>query len=521
MKGEHAGRDGAETSVHVKQGWVQRLRVHPVWSIMLMVTPLLLWSGPSFGAEGDDASNEVLRLRRDVNELREQVKALLQLQAAQAAQTASTNSAALAGSAAPASKEDLAGVRSDVQTLRDQLNRSIDSTINPNNNMLVTATRSVGLYSTIQIQDTVSDNPYNYSAKNTVAGGKAVPGDTATAQGVKLNNLILGVQGRLYHDYDEGQNVFYNFSLSASNPNANNYNIAPLDAYLGFNILPTVNPEEPQLNLQVGQQQKQFGTEATAGEAYITTINRANFVAPLGLGRDAGALFNGTLFVHDDYGANWAVPLIQYWAGAFNGTGQNTLDYSGGRLAPNARVVLNAPVDYSSPLRGLSIGASYYGGYTTNYETSVHRTDVNKADRSGLDVSWVHSPYGLTAELVHGHDDLFTATKKVPVDEVGYVLTAFYQWGEKFEQDFQNQDRNNDWFPQTYQPFIRFESYDDGNHDVATDLSIANRQQIETLGFNWFFAKTTKLQLNLRHVDNSLTNPHSENQAIAQFQYGF
>jgi hypothetical protein len=46
-------------------------------------------------------------------------------------------------------QENLAGVRSDVQTLRDQLNRSIDSTISPNNNKIPTSTRPVQLYSTI------------------------------------------------------------------------------------------------------------------------------------------------------------------------------------------------------------------------------------------------------------------------------------------------------------------------------------------------------------------------------------
>jgi len=489
--------------------------------ILATVSSASVWAG-----ETEDLKAEVQRLqdesqanKAELQELRSQIQLLRQLVKNQN-QTGSTNSSTISNETL---QENLAGVRSDVQTLRDQLNRSIDSTISPNNNKIPTSTRPVQLYSTIQVQGLVSDNDLKATTANSVSGGKVVQGTNSTAQGFKINNFIVGFQGTLFRDYADANNVYYNLSVDAVSPNQNNFNIQPYDVYLGYNILPTINAEKPQLNIQIGQQIKQFGVEAVQGDAYVTTINRAGFVSSLGLlTRDVGALVNGTLFVHDDFGDNYTVPLIQYYAGVFNGAGANTLNYSG-QVAPNARLVLNAPVDYNSWWRGLSVGGSYYGGYVTNLITSTKQSLIQDASRYGADISWIHSPFGITAEYVYANDGIGGGSTPAlrGINESGFAVTAFYQWGEKYEKDFSNQDRHDDWFPQTYQPFVRIEEYNDDKHDPVTGIVDNNVQTIYTLGFNWFFAATTKLQFNYRYIDNSRTAPHAENQFITQFQYGF
>ena len=468
-------------------------------------------------AEIESLRNEVrdvASLRKEVKELREQLKA--------------GSSATLTNvfSAPVASQDDLNGVRSDVQTLRDQLNRSIDSaTVSPNNVKLVTAQRALAVTGTIQVGAQVTDNnnkPLLGSNPTVSGGGAKVPGVAVDPQGFKVNNLILGFTGLLWKDYDQGRNITYLASLQANSPAKSDFSIVPQDVYLNFNVLPTINPEDPTLGIQVGQEVKQFGVEATAGEAYVTTINRAGFVAGLGLGRDVGAVAIGTAFVHDDFGANWRIPLVQYSAGVFNGSGQNALNY-GQTVAPNARLVLNAPVDYNSLWRGLSVGGSYYGGYATNSYYANGKPYTLDNSLYGADISWVHSPFGFTAEYVYGNKQIQDSAAAVvrTTHPYGYVFTLFYQWGEKFEQDYSNQDRFGDWFPKTYQPFIRYERYYDDALYKTGPTSLANAQDIYTIGFNWFFARTTKLQLNYRYVNNSFNLPKTENQYLAQFQFGF
>ena len=255
--------------------------------ILATVSSASVWAG-----ETEDLKAEVQRLqdesqanKAELQELRSQIQLLRQLVKNQN-QTGSTNSSTISNETL---QENLAGVRSDVQTLRDQLNRSIDSTISPNNNKIPTSTRPVQLYSTIQVQGLVSDNDLKATTANSVSG-QGVQGTNSTAQGFKINNFIVGFQGTLFRDYADANNVYYNLSVDAVSPNQNNFNIQPYDVYLGYNILPTINAEKPQLNIQIGQQIKQFGVEAVQGDAYVTTINRAGFVSSLGLlTRDVGA----------------------------------------------------------------------------------------------------------------------------------------------------------------------------------------------------------------------------------------
>jgi hypothetical protein len=103
---------------------------------------------------------------------------------------------------------------------------------------------------------------------------------------------------------------------------------------------------------------------------------------------------------------------------------------------------------------------------------------------------------------------------KASTQSRGYTVTLFYEWGEQFLKNYRNQSRNDDWWPKTYQPFLRFDSWDP-NTAIAGDHTT-----VLTYGFNFFFAETTKLQLNY-NVRNDRSQKVKQNDLLVQFQYGF
>ena len=219
----------------------------------------------------------------------------------------------------------------------------------------------------------------------------------------------------------------------------------------------------------------------------------------------------------------YRVPLIQYNLALFNGSGPNLAETNKSKDII-ARVVLNAPVDYNSDFRGLSIGSSYYTGQQdlalNNGTLITGGSGKGSKVRYGQDIAYVASPIGFTAEYAVGEDEralsgtsLANAVKS-SIQSRGYTVTFFYQWGEQFLKQVRNQSRLDDWWPKTYQPFVRFDRWD-------PDTSIANNEStVITYGFNFFFAETTKLQLSYTVSDLKSTNV-KQNQLIAQFQYGF
>ena len=89
----------------------------------------------------------------------------------------------------------------------------------------------------------------------------------------------------------------------------------------------------------------------------------------------------------------------------------------------------------------------------------------------------------------------------------------------------------DDYWPKSYQAFIRFDSFDaDTANDAAVRASsVGDKTFITTLGLNAFFAETTKLQLNylLARSDTPASGqytadrPRKTNAVQVQFQYGF
>ncbi len=401
-------------------------------------------------------------------------------------------------------KRDLQGLNSEVANLRDQLARQLDRNI-------ANTQRSLKIGGTLQ-------NRYT-----------AVPSSNQvqTSNGFTVNAAILSLTGSLKKDYDEGRNLTYVFSVLGSAPT---YNIQPLDVYLQYSVFQSLDPEQATLNLLFGQQKKPFGLEPQVGEDKTPAANVARFAGPLGLdlaSRDIGIQFRGDLLPHYDPAYNYRVPLIEYAVGLYNGSGQNASDTNKSKDVV-ARIALNAPVDYSSDFRGLTIGSSLYTGkkdLTLNGTTTAITGGGGGASkvRYGQDISYVSSPIGFTAEYAVGREEsAISGTNianavKATTQSKGYTVTLFYQWGEQFLKQARAQNLYDDWWPKTYQPFIRLDRWDPNTAIAHNDTTIV------TYGFNFFFAETTKLQLNynVSTVKTPSAADATQNQFVAQFQYGF
>jgi hypothetical protein len=439
-----------------------------------------------------------------------------------------------------ATKTDVESVHAEVETLRDQWQRSLDrafptTVVQSNRPLIISGT---GQFRFAQNSPFFHDDP--------------LPANTFNAFSVPF--FSINFAGNLRKDYLEGKNVDYQLGIQTTGLSA----VSITDAWLSYQIVNSLDKEGPRLSITAGQQKKNFGNEATATEAYKPTIAGAQFATKLSLDqRDIGLVLAGDLFPANDYGYNYRVPLIQYWLSAINGSGPNTLELNNEKDLL-ARIQINAPVYYDHILRGLSLGLSGYKGWNnsaatnTTTNTSTFNTNTTPAinttittstttatitkkgakERWGADLAYVNTPIGFTLEYVRGKDLAVTngsvttkngvATKTTPygfnqVDEEGYTFTLFYNFGDQFVNAAKQQDRYDDYYPLTYQPFVRFDRW-----TPNTDFQ-GIRTDIWTVGFNWFFAQTTKLQLNYNITRNYSGGGLASNTDafLAQFQFGF
>ncbi|NTV01560.1 MAG: hypothetical protein HGB04_02070 [Chlorobiaceae bacterium] len=437
--------------------------------------------------------------------------------ALRAAEQDATDGSSSAASNQAVSREELDGVRSEIASLQERLDRTYERNT-------AQTLRPLFVTGIAQLRYSQQESRYNSTLGNT--------GDHQG--GFSLNALILNFQGNLKRDFEEGRNINYLFSLVTpggmtvgANTATWDYAVKPLDAYISYHLRPSLDPEGSLLQVIVGQQKKPFGLEALAAEDKKPTILSAQSarpnLAPLdaglntgtfpsnGLGldtRDIGVVVKGDLFPQYDAAFRYRVAAVEYQLGVFNGSGPNALDNNGVKDIAG-RLVLNAPVDYSSIFRGLSVGSSYYNG--KSYSTAAAALGNTDVKRWGADIAYVNTPIGFTYEYVHGQDNL---TKKQ-----GQTLTVFYNIGEQFVTGYKYQDRYDDWYPTTIQPFVRFDWWD--SDTSKTD----NVTEITTIGLNWFLAQTTKLQLNYNIVNLGKTPAAAydgpRNQLLAQVQYTF
>ena len=337
-----------------------------------------------------------------------------------------------------------------------------------------------------------------------------------------IGAALLTFTGSLYKDYAEGRNLDFAMRFGASPQQAsNNSFLNVLDANVIYSPLSTIDREDPQLTITLGQQLLPFGLEVPATEELKPVIRNALFTTRLNLARrDVGLIVRGDLFPMVDFGYNYRVPILQYALGVVNGAGPNTFDDNNVRDVI-ARVAFTVPSDFHSLLRQITLGGTaYIGSQNVFLNNPAPRTLIGRGTkrRLGVDFYYNHWPFGVTYEFIHGTDASSQgATIDAPelrdVDSDAHTATFFLSFGEQFVSGFRNQGRYDDWWPKTYQPFVRYDRFDP-DKDQANDAIT-----VVTLGLNAFVAETTKFQLNLNWQDDERTEVTRE--ILAQVQFGF
>ncbi|MGK3990947.1 hypothetical protein WME99_48320 [Sorangium sp. So ce136] len=403
-----------------------------------------------------------------------------------------------------ATRDDLQGLVTDLENFKFQWQRERD---------LHTAisTRSLLVGGVVQARIGWTEQPVTTATSN----DRKVTFDIGAA--------LLSFNGILYKDYEEGRNLTYSLRFGASPQQAsNNSFLNLLDAQLSYSVLPTLAPEDWVLQVTLGQQLLPFGLEVPASEELKPVITNAQFTTKLGLNRrDLGLIIRGDVLPQVDYGYNYRAPVLAYAVGLVNGSGPNTPDDNSekdiiGRLA------FTVPSDYNSLLRQITLGGSAYIGWQNTFLKDEKKTLSGKGvkRRYGGDIYYNHYPIGVTYEFIYGQDDVTLGTtseapQKTRLSSLSHVATFFYNWGEQFLRGYRNQGRYDDWWPKTYQPFIRVDLF-----DPSTEVP-ENRVDVYTLGFNLFFAETTKFQLNLNRRDDRTSKEGARHEVLAQLQGGF
>ncbi|MEI6638608.1 MAG: porin [Chlorobium sp.] len=403
---------------------------------------------------------------------------------------------------APLTQADLEGVRTEISVFREQWQRKLDKGT-------VLSTRNAILSGSFTVN-------YGFYNGNITSAG--------VNDGFKVGLSSVGFKGNLHKDYDKGKNLDYALTIGSDKTS---FTLLPSDIWLSYQILPSLEPEKPYLKVTVGQQKKPFGLEATTSDDKKPTVTGALFASSMKLNeRDLGLLITGDLFPVNDYGFKYRVPLIEYNVGVLNGNGPvgtNNLANADNSQDLLGRIVINAPVEYSHVLRGLSVGSSYYRGKKTTNIINNAVTVASQGDRNrfGADIAYVNTPVGFTYEYAQAKDPVAKTVNNISVlgstNSDSHTFTLFYNFGEQFVKGYVQQDRYDDWWPTSYQPFFRFDRLTPDTSQRST------RTDVYTVGLNWFFAETTKLQINYNKTFSYVTGTKSlpDNAFVAQFQFGF
>ncbi|NHB59066.1 porin family protein [Acinetobacter shaoyimingii] len=412
---------------------------------------------------------------------------------------------ALTAEVTPATSDDIEGVRSELENYKYDQSRQYER-------QTVKSARDTTFYGTVQLRANAQDN--SNSAKSTF--------DIGTA--------LIGVRGNLFKDYNEGKNLDYQLSygFSKTNDGSNNSNFNLLDAFLRYHVFSTnAGLETPKLNLTLGQQLLPFGLDVQSPEDLRPTITTASSLNSLGLfTRQNGFIARGDVKPFVDYGSNYRAPLLEYAVGVTNGNGSNKSDDNNSKDYIG-RVAFTLPVDYASWLRELKFGASYIKGEAKI--TGSGLTDKKaQRDRLGFDVYYNHAPFGVTYEYVQGKTDYIDAITPAirNAKAEGHTFTAFYTLGDQFYNSIKSNAKFDDFWPKSIQGYYRFDTYNPNKHDknyLDTVTKRIGEYDIHSLGLNFFFAQTTKFQLQLSHYAYDVENQTQKdtNEVQAQFQYTF
>ena len=494
---------------------------------------------------------EVAELRRQVLELKQQLQSQSPTQTAAAAQPAAPTLAADADQATidaktGATKADIQGLRTDLENYKYEQARTGERT-------RAQTTRNTKIIGTVQLRASWQNPAQTAGVANGATSGNTNYQATGRQTGFDVPSATLQFTGNLYRDYAEGKNLSYALgfayasnqggspgsatsatrTVGVSSPNGSQFNLT--NANLAYSFFPTNGgPEDAKGAITFGQQLVPFGLEAQADEEVRPVINSALFSTTLnGISqRQIGVIYRGDSFVQVDYTNNYRQALLEYAFGVVNGSGPNKSD-NNGKKDFVARLAYTLPSDYNSWLRQFKVGASYYRGYTNLVNTTSNAVlSLSNSRVKGVDLSWTHLPYSISYEYAQATDDALTgaaatATATSPTyarKARGQYINFAYTWGEQFLASEKSVAKYDDYWPKSYQAFLRLDSFDADTRANA----IGDKTDIATLGLNAFFAETTKLQLNylLTRNDEPATGftanrPRKTQGVQVQFQYGF
>jgi phosphate-selective porin len=493
-----------------------------------------------------NAASEVQALKKQVGELKAQVEAQKPAAAEAAPVVAAEADEATRDAATPATKADIQGIRTDFENYKYEQAR-----IGERNRASVT--RNTKISGSVQVRGTWQNPAQNAGVANGATGGNTTYQASERSSSFDIPQVTLNFTGNLYRDYKEGRDLTYALGFSyASNsagnpssatsaartigvaaPNGSQLNLT--NAFLTYSFFPTNGgQEDPKGTLTFGQQLVPFGLEAQADEEVRPVINSAQFTSALsGINtRQIGLIYRGDSFVTVDWTNNYRSALLEYAFGIVNGSGPNKSD-NNGKKDLIGRLAVTVPADYNSWLRQLKLGVSWYQGYNNLVNTTTNAvTQIGKSRRKGFDVNWTHLPYSIAYEYVQGDDDTFTAsaasaTATTPTfhkKSRGQYINFGYTWGEQFLSSEKTLAKYDDYWPKSYQAFVRYDTFDADTRAI----SVGDKTDILTLGLNAFFAETTKLQLNYLITRNdapttgfTADRPRKTNAVQVQFQYGF
>ncbi|MET0351561.1 MAG: porin, partial [Rhizobacter sp.] len=377
------------------------------------------------------------QLKKEIDELRKQVQALIELTKTQAAvappvaaapepaapavaaaSVAVEQDQATRDAATPASQADVQGIRADLENYKYEQSRTAER-----NRASVTRNTKIG--GTVQVRASWF-NPAVPAGQGTGAtGGNTTAQATGRQTSFDIPAATLSFAGNLYRDYAEGKNLTYQLGFTTAsnftgNPNtatsatrtlgavsANGSQFNMTNANLTYSFEPTNGGSEDRKGaLTIGQQQVPFGLEAQTTEEIRPVITSAQFTSALsGINtRQIGLIYRGDAFIDVDWTNNYRTALIEYAFGVVNGSGPNKSD-NNGKKDWLGRVAFTLPADYNSWWRELKLGVSLYHGYSNLANTTTGSVvRIGKSRRTGFDINYTHLPFSIAYEYAKGDD---------------------------------------------------------------------------------------------------------------------
>jgi phosphate-selective porin len=240
-------------------------------------------------------------------------------------------------------------------------------------------------------------------------------------------------------------------------------------------------------NITVGQFRIPFSLENLTSMSKFELIDFSQAVDALAArgkdvignqnGRDIGIQVGGALLKKE------ANTLVEYRLGVFNGSGINIADTANKAKDVAGRLIIN-------PVKGLSIGASYYNGWGKAIRPTTEFVGRSQArNRFGVEVSYTSTRLSLKGEYIQGKDG--------KTDRAGwYALAGYYI------------------IPQRLQVVGKYDTYDP---DTSADDNVTTNY---VAGVNYNFNMWSRIQAfyTIREEQGTSVN---NNYFSIQYQIGF